>query len=101
MPQIHLFIGTAGAGPTNRFSYPEGERHAFLCFSRQDDGAEFDWDLAAELVTGRGWMDVDIQRGGIADPATFDESTKHLVLAYEEALSNGSSLIVYAEPASP
>jgi hypothetical protein len=98
---VHIFIGSAAAGPTNHFSFPEGERHAILMFSLQDEGIEFDWDEAVLLATGRGWRDVEIKRGGIVDPETLDESTKHLVPAYEEALSTGNSMFVYTDPLSP
>ncbi|WP_285578166.1 hypothetical protein [Geothrix limicola] len=101
MPQVHIFIGSAAAGPTNQFSYPEGERHAVLIFALQDEGADFDWDEAKWLATGRGWHDVEIQRGGVVDPETFDNTAQHLAQAYEEALSKGNSLFVYADPISP
>jgi len=101
MPQVHIFIGSAAAGAINRFSFPEGERHAVLIFSLQEDGADFDWDEAKSLATGRGWHEVEIKRGGIVDPATFDESTQHLVKAYEEALSEGNSMFIYTDPIAP
>ena len=101
MPQVHIFIGSAAAGPTNRYSYPEGERHAVLIFSRQEEGTDFDWEEATGLATGRGWHDVEIKRGGIVDPGTFDDTTQHLASAYEEALSEGNAMFVYSDPISP
>lgn len=98
---VHVFIGSAAAGPTNHFSFPVGERHAILVFSLQEEGIDFDWNEAMRLATARGWNDVDIKRGGIVGPEFMDESTQHLVPAYEEANSSGSSMFVYTDPISP
>ena len=101
MSQVHVFIGSAAAGLTNRYSYPEGERHAVLVFSLKEDGTDFDWEEASFLASGRGWHNVVIERAGIVEPATLDDSSQQLVHAYNEALTDGRSMIVYTDPITP
>jgi hypothetical protein len=96
MYDVNLFFGTAAAMAGNQHSYPVGERHALLVFSRQPKGTEPDWLAAESIVTSKGWLDVQLQQASTVDPSTLDVEPDARP-SYEQALTDGWALIVFSE----
>lgn len=95
--RIHIFLASGAAGPSNQFGYPGGERHALLILLRQPDGSDHDWDSAANHATEAGWTDVSTTKGGYLQADALQDIPAESVSAYEDALEQGSSIIVYAD----
>ena len=72
MYDVNMFFGTASAMAGNEHSYPAGERHALIVFSRQLKGTEPDWSVAESLVTKKGWFDVQLEQASVVDPSALD-----------------------------
>jgi hypothetical protein len=97
MYEIHLFLGTASAGKENKFAYAPGERHAVLVFSRQPIGTEHDWQFAASHLEGAGWTHIELQRAKNMDAPNLNTDPTFST-AYEKALAQGGTVIVYTDP---
>lgn len=81
----------------NEHSYPVGERHALLVFSRQPEGTEPDWLAAEAIVTSKGWFDVQLQEGSLVNTTMLD-CDPDARPCYEQAMIHGWALIVFSDP---
>jgi hypothetical protein len=97
MYDVNMFFGTAAAMAGNEHSYPAGERHALLVFSRQLNGTEPDWSLAESVATNKGWFDVQLNQASVVDPSALDVEP-NARLSYEQAMTEGWALIVFSDP---
>lgn len=95
--EVQMFLGEASAGRNNPQGYPVGERHSIIVFSRQAKGAEPDWAAATDYVEKGGWLAVDLQKAAAVDPSTLERNVDGK-RAYNEAMMNGRSMIVFSEP---
>src|SRR5205085_1162175 len=90
---VFLVTTRAVAGPESRDA--DGRTYAILAFAAADTEAAAE-TLAREDLSGRGYLDIDVQRTGeITDPAAIPADLRS---AYETALRWGSALIIYDEP---
>lgn len=100
MYEIHVLLATAEAIESNG-NYPSGERHAITIFSRQSEGEEPNYQLAAERAFLSGWDDFEFdttrtlaitpEKAKLIQDEIFVQALKH-------ALSNEAAVIVYADP---
>ena len=94
--EIHLFSAQAIAALTNGQSAAK-TRHALLVFIRQPIGTGFDWEHAGRIIADGGWDDILIAKASKAAlmPPSVDNTLRN---AYLNAMENGNSMVVYAEP---
>ena len=94
--EIHLFSAQAIAALTNSQSATK-TRHALLVFIRQSIGTDFDWEHAGRIIADGGWDDILIAKASKAAllPPSGDNTLRN---AYLNAMENGNSMVVYAEP---
>jgi hypothetical protein len=100
MCEIHVLRATAEAIESNE-RYPLGERHAITIFSRQSEGEEPNYQLAAERAFSSGWDDFefDTTRTLAISPEKVNLVQDEIfVQALNYALSNEAAVIVYADP---
>ena len=97
MYDVNLFMGSAAALADNPHSYPVGERHSFLVFSRQPTGTEPDFVAAESIVTSKGWFDVQLQEGSLVNTNALD-CDPDARPCFEQALEHGWALIVFSDP---
>ena len=92
--EIHLFSAQAIATLPNSTIKT---RHALLVFIRQPIGTDFDWEHAGRIIADGGWDDILITKASKAAlmPPSADNTLRN---AYLNAMENGNSMVVYAEP---
>ncbi len=100
MYEIHVLQATAAAIAGNE-SYPLGERHAIMILSRQAEGEEPNYQLAAERAFSSGWDDFEFDATrtlAIAPEKVSLVQDEIFVQALNHALSNEAAVIVYTDP---
>lgn len=93
--KVHVFQANAVSQNSDVTGYPAGEKHAMLIFLRQPE-EDHDWQEAENRAHSSGWNQVEFRRAG-----TLGESVDHLEetmrKAANSAMSDGSSIVVYAD----
>ena len=96
MKSVRAFIGTARAAPANDGGYTPGELRKVIVLLRQEEPGEHDWARANAEIERRGWVDVRLERGSrVVDSENLNAAADYLKAGYADAVTSGSSLIVY------
>jgi hypothetical protein len=98
MYEVHAFRGEATIGGEYSFGYEPGTRHAVIIFTRQDQGSELDFALAARQAHDNGLIDVSFDDGGKLRPEAISSMPAEFANAYQSALDQGYGVVVYSEP---
>jgi len=94
-PAVAVFVVTvrAVAGPGH--AQPDGRRYDILAFARGED-EDAARQVASRGLAALGWIEAEMLRAGeITDPSAIPDDLRG---AYERALAEGCSLLVYDEP---
>ena len=97
MYEVHVFRGEATVGRGNSLGYEPGSRHAVVVLSRQPQGTDHDFALAARRVEESGFLNVDLHRGGNLRVESINSMSAHFGQSYERALAEGVGIIVYSD----
>ncbi len=102
MYEIHVLRASAEAVESDE-RYPLGERYPITILSRQPEGEETDYELAAERAFLAGWDDFefDITRAlVVASEKEHLISDEILAEAFRHALFNEAAVVVYTNSLS-
>ncbi|SDF50353.1 hypothetical protein SAMN05216464_11931 [Mucilaginibacter pineti] len=94
--EIHIYVGAADITEKYGPKYPMGERHAFLLYLRADNNSEYNLTEAEEMIIGLGLGKIEFSKVGklSLEKVNNDEKREY----YNNAMKNGSTLIVYSDP---
>ena len=93
---MYLFLTKVRSFKGNE-KYPEGERHAALVFSfasNMEDGEK----MAITHLGETYWGEVTIERKKTVSADSLKKADSTIREAYESALENGTSGIIYSDP---
>ena len=92
---VHMFLAKASAQNGNEADYPKGERHSMIVFLSQELISNHDWEKAESIIHEAYWDDIEFVKAGVIGPENVDGKDQVFSECYEEALSNGSAMLVY------
>jgi len=99
MYEVHAFRGEATIGGEYSVEGHEpGTRHAVIVFSRQQQGSDLDFALAARRAHDNGLLDVSFDDGGRLRAEAIGSMPPEFADAYRAALEQGYGVVVYSEP---
>jgi hypothetical protein len=93
--EIHIYIGTAEIEGNSSYNYPAGEKHAILLYLMENVNSNYNQTKAEETVAKKGFRNIEFTRVGKLTPEKVLNSEQKKY--YENAIRNGSTLIVYAD----
>ena len=93
-----MFSANGRATAGNKLGYSLGETHALLILLRQRPGSEADWVAAEIAATVRGWSELVFLEASTVPPENLTSLPERTVVAYRQAMENGSALVAFADP---
>jgi len=94
--EIHIYLGTAAITEKSNYNYPIGERHPFLLYLKANRESEYNHVDAEQVVSRSGLDGIQFSKVGKLDPAMVNNEEKREY--YDNAMKNGSTLILYTKP---
>ena len=94
--EVHIFLAKAIAEDGNDLGYPVGEKHAMMLYLSQGKGTAHDWETAEKIINESSWNNVEFSKAGTLNYENVKEKDEVFIGCYEEALSNGSAILVYS-----
>ncbi|MES9825450.1 MAG: hypothetical protein ABW127_13575 [Candidatus Thiodiazotropha endolucinida] len=95
--EVHVFGVEATVLDGNQLALPAGERRAVALFMRQKKGTDHDWDLAEKTMSEAGWGNIKHVLAKRITLKGLNGKAPLFTDCYEDALVNGSALLVYQD----
>jgi hypothetical protein len=95
--EVHLFLASGTAKEAAGLEWTAGAQYSLLILTRQPEGQAPDEALARRSASAAGWTSISIERSRRLPVTTVLES-EALRAAFQEALSEGASVVAHGVP---